>query len=66
MAWNPSKEVAVARDAADIIGVVRDMRNAQKKYFSTRTGEALEASKHLEREVDKRIAEFLDTQTKLF
>ena len=54
------------KDSRDIIGVVRDMRNAQKKYFRTRSSEALDDSKELERTVDARIDAFLDTQGKLF
>ena len=35
--------------------LVKDMRAAQKQYFATRTGSALEAAKQLERAVDEHI-----------
>ena len=34
---------------------VKEMRQAQKTYFKTRSGDALQASKNLEREVDQMI-----------
>ena len=34
---------------------VKEMRQAQKTYFKTRNGDALQASKNLEREVDQMI-----------
>lgn len=34
---------------------VKEMRHAQKTYFKTRSGDSLQASKNLEREVDKMI-----------
>ena len=36
--------------------LVKDMREAQKKYFSTRSKESLQRSKALERRVDEEIA----------
>ena len=36
--------------------LVKDMREAQKEYFSTRSKESLQRSKDLERRVDEEIA----------
>lgn len=36
--------------------LVKDMREAQKEYFSTRSKESLQRSKALERRVDEEIA----------
>ena len=50
----------------DLIELVEQMRHAQKEYFRTRSGGALDASKRLERRVDEALAERRDTQLKLF
>ena len=42
--------------------LVRRMRDAQKRYFRTRSRYALAESKELEREVDKRLADLDDGQ----
>lgn len=42
--------------ARDFFNLVREMREAQKGYFSTRSKDLLEKSKQLEREVDREIA----------
>lgn len=34
---------------------VKEMRQAQKNYFKTRSGDTLQASKNIEREVDQMI-----------
>lgn len=39
--------------------LVREMREAQKAYFMTRTKETLDRSKRLERDVDKVIKDAL-------
>lgn len=39
----------------DIIVLVKEMRQAQKDYFRTRTTEALQRSKHIERLVDEEL-----------
>ncbi len=36
------------------------LREAQKRYFATRDGEALTTSKRLEKELDQRAKELLD------
>lgn len=41
----------------DFIGLVRDMRNAQKKYFYTRAYAHLMVARRLESEVDKLLKE---------
>ena len=41
--------------ARDFFNLVREMREAQKGYFSTRSKDLLEKSKQLEREVDREI-----------
>lgn len=43
-------------NARDFFDLVREMREAQKGYFSTRSKDLLEKSKQLEREVDREIA----------
>lgn len=50
---------------AEFVALVRRMRDAQKAYFKTRNSTALELSKSLEREVDKRIEKMLDPQKEL-
>jgi hypothetical protein len=42
---------------AEIIALVREMRAAQKAYFKARARADLEASKVLERKVDKALTE---------
>ena len=42
--------------ARDFFNLVREMREAQKGYFLTRSRDLLEKSKQLEREVDREIA----------
>lgn len=39
----------------DIIGLVKEMRLAQRDFFRTRTTEALHRSKYLERLVDAQL-----------
>lgn len=42
--------------ARDFFDLVREMREAQRSYFLTRSKDLLEKSKDLEREVDREIA----------
>ena len=42
-------------DANDFVELVRAMREAQKAYFRTRTGDALNEAKRLEAEVDREL-----------
>lgn len=42
--------------ARDFFNLVREMREAQRSYFLTRSKDLLEKSKQLEREVDREIA----------
>lgn len=42
--------------ARSFFNLVREMREAQKSYFLTRSRDLLEKSKSLEREVDREIA----------
>ena len=44
----------------------KQMREAQKRYFATRSTEALDASKRLERAFDQAVAQALDPQPGLF
>lgn len=37
--------------------LVSEMRHSQKEYFRTRSGDALDKSKRLERQVDKALAD---------
>lgn len=39
-------------DLPEFVALVRSMREAQRDYFKTRSGEALSRSKELERKVD--------------
>lgn len=43
-------------NARDFFDLVREMREAQKGYFLTRSTDLLSKSKELEREVDREIA----------
>lgn len=43
-----------------LAGLVGRMRAAQKRYFSTRNATDLDASKKLEREVDRAVKEALE------
>lgn len=43
-------------NARDFFNLVREMREAQRSYFRTRSKDLLEKSKLLEREVDREIA----------
>ena len=42
--------------AREFFNLVREMREAQKSYFLTRSKDLLEQSKQLEREVDREIS----------
>ena len=42
-------------NAKEFFDLVNSMRKAQREYFATRSSDALELSKRLEREVDKEI-----------
>lgn len=42
--------------ARDFFNLVREMREAQRSYFLTRSTDLLSKSKELEREVDREIA----------
>ena len=42
--------------AREFFNLVREMRETQKGYFSTRSKDLLEKSKQLEREVDREIS----------
>lgn len=50
----------------DFITLVKRMRDAQKGYFRTRTTDALEKSKALEKMVDWNIKEMENNQIKMF
>lgn len=51
---------------ADFMDLVARMRDAQRRYFKTRSRDDLEESKRLEREVDRATAAAADDQGKLF
>jgi len=46
--------------AEEIIELVKQMRIAQKEYFSSRSGASLSKSKNLERAVDHAISEYFN------
>jgi hypothetical protein len=50
----------------EFIELVREMRNAQKEYFKTRSKDALNRSKELERKVDNYLQSINNTQQTLF
>lgn len=50
----------------ELATLVRQMRDAQRTYFRERSPQALNASKELERRVDRAVADVLDKQPKLF
>lgn len=52
--------VAPSRDLQDFARLVRQMRDAQRLYFKTRTREALIDSKDLERLVDGSLKHFVE------
>lgn len=47
--------VVLQRRYDELVSKVREMRDAQKTYFKTKSGAALEASKKLERQLDKML-----------
>ena len=49
-------------EVTDYIRKVREMREAQRNYFRTRTSIWLQRSKDLEREVDTLTAKYLPSQ----
>ncbi len=51
----------------ELASLVADMRNAQREYFRTRSGDSLEHSKKLERQVDDAVRSVLvpDRQKRL-
>jgi len=51
---------------AEFIELVKQMRDAQKRYFRDRDGEALSIAKELERRVDHCVKRLQDTQPVLF
>lgn len=58
-----SAELVQLRQLRDL--VIR-MRDAQRRYFTSRNLAALEESKGLERRVDRMVAELIDRQGQLF
>jgi hypothetical protein len=50
----------------EFIELVREMRNAQKEYFKTRSKDVLNRSKELERKVDAELQSINNTQQTLF
>lgn len=52
-------------DPIEIIKLGRDMRNAQKRYFRTRTTTDLKQSKHLEKCFDTEVEKFLNPSKQL-
>ena len=49
--------------AAELARLVVEMRRAQRQYFRTRTPDALEASKRLEKAVDEAVRDVLTQPT---
>lgn len=54
-------------DLKSLIALVASMRYAQRLYFQTRSPQALDEARKLERAVDKRLTELADSeQRKMF
>lgn len=49
----------------DLIKLARDMRQAQKAYFRTRTTSALKKARHLESVFDREAEQFLNPSKQL-
>lgn len=49
----------------EIIKLAKEMREAQKAYFTTRSSGNLSKSKQLERQLDKAIEEYMNTYTQM-
>lgn len=52
--------------AAEYVKYVAELRHQQRRYFATRKSDALEASKQMERELDRLNAQLLDPTPRLF
>lgn len=50
----------------EIIMLAKEVRDAQKAYFKSRSYNDLEKSKKLESRLDAEIAQYLDPQPRLF
>jgi spermidine synthase len=50
----------------ELAELVQQMRNAQKEYFRTRSGSALDNAKRLEKRVDEALGTVLSQQPGLF
>ena len=50
----------------EFYNLVKEMRQAQKEYFRTRSKDILNRSKELERKVDAELQSINDNQTSLF
>lgn len=55
-----------SEQAAEYVKFVAQLRHCQRRYFATRKPDALEASKQMEKELDKLNAHLLDPTPKLF
>jgi hypothetical protein len=49
----------------EFVNLTEKMRLAQKSYFRTKSAQALDQSKRLEKQVDEAIAKFRDGQKQL-
>jgi len=52
--------------SAEYVRYVAELRHQQRRYFATRKPDALEASKQMERELDRLNSRLLDPMPKLF
>lgn len=52
--------------AAEYVRYVAELRHQQRRYFATRKPDALEASKQMEKELDRLNAHLLDPIPRLF
>lgn len=50
----------------EFAALVAEMRDAQREYFRTRSGEVLERSKKLEKQVDHALKDINNNQPRLF
>lgn len=56
----------VCQEFSELRHCVGDMRNKQKEYFRTRSGQALADSKRAEKHVDKLLTRLAGKQKELF
>ena len=59
-------EAEINEQLLSVLKLVRELRNAQKEFFRTRSQDVLQAAKQLERSVDQALDEVFDNKPSLF